>query len=88
MIFRETVRDVDTEEPNYYVMDEEDQWRAVGLHEVAHQFGLDHDLTEDGPIMDPDTYDSEEVEELIFSPDGLRQITWRNFPREWTPGNQ
>ena len=88
VIFRETTRDTDIENPNDYFIGEDDMWRAFGLHEVAHQFGLDHDLTNDGPIMYYPTLETLPVEQLVFSLNGLRQITWRNFPREATPGNQ
>jgi len=82
-IFRETVRDIKTEEPNVFVMGEEDVWRVAGLHEVAHQFNLGHDVTDDGPIMDAESFQTKQVEELIFSPKGLQKITARDFPREF-----
>jgi hypothetical protein len=83
VIFRETVRDIKTEVPNEFVIGEEDVWRVAGLHEVAHQFNLGHDLVDDGPIMDEDSYQTEQVHGLIFSPDGLRKITERDYPREY-----
>ncbi|HUE72107.1 MAG TPA: hypothetical protein VMP01_14570 [Pirellulaceae bacterium] len=85
VIFRETVRDVQTEEPTQHVIGEEDLWRVVGLHEVGHQFGLNHSLMDDGPIMDYFSTQTLEVDELIFSPKGLQQITKRDFPRQSTP---
>jgi hypothetical protein len=83
LIFRETVRDIEIEEPdNYKKLDDEDRWRVVGLHEVGHQFWLGHWLTDDGTIMHYESMQTKPVEELVFSPDGLRKITERDYPRE------
>jgi hypothetical protein len=81
ILFRETIWDTKTEEPTHYVIGEEDLWRVVGLHEVGHQFGLDHDVGH-GTIMDYSSMETEEVEELIFSPKGLLRITERDYPRD------
>ncbi|MBI2565857.1 MAG: hypothetical protein HYV63_02325 [Candidatus Schekmanbacteria bacterium] len=77
LVYRETVRDVIRDPWAGVTTSETDAWALTAVHEIAHQFRLQDNLS-DGPLMSyvaMGTADTQaELDALQFSGTGLRKI--------------